>query len=198
MLSIRNLSKNYGQQMVLPGLSIEFADSRTCIVGANGSGKTTLLFILAGLLKSDSGNVLWQEKILANSKVMTSMTAIASDGISIPGFLTVKKLLLLTESLWQVKIPEKLVLEFGLDAHFNKKVNQLSAGNLKKTQLVNAFMRNPEVLLLDEPNTSLDEHSCEVLWRAMREYPGSIIAASNEPALFTQAGFAIQDLTDDH
>lgn len=194
MLSISNVSKYYGQQQILSDLSVEFADKRTCIVGPNGSGKTTLLFVLAGLIKPETGKVQWRGSTVAKPQ---EISAIASDAISIPGFLTVKKLLLLTQNMWQTEFPQSLLSEFGLEPHLNKKIEQLSAGNLKKTQLVNAFMRSPKVLLLDEPNIALDENSCEVLFRAIRDYPGTIVAASNEPERFAGAGFRLQGVSND-
>ncbi|WP_448567672.1 ABC transporter ATP-binding protein [Thalassotalea ganghwensis] len=194
MLSISNISKYYGHQQVLADMSMVFSERRTCIVGPNGSGKTTLLFILAGIEKPDAGQVLWQGSAVTKPQ---KISAIASDAISIPGFLTVKKLLSLTQSMWQTEFPQKLLSAFALDLHLHKKISQLSAGNLKKTQLVNAFMRNPEVLLLDEPNIALDDKSCNVLFEAIQEYQGTVVVASNEPERFADLGFCFHAVNND-
>ncbi|MGI5309540.1 ABC transporter ATP-binding protein [Rheinheimera sp. WS51] len=194
MLSVRNLVKHYGQQPVIKELSLQFANNRSCIIGANGSGKTTFLFILAGLTKPDSGQVLWQGKKLTSPQ---SITAIASDAIRIPNFLTVRKLFLLTQSMWQLDFPDKLIAAFGLTPHLDKTLDQLSAGNLKKAHLINAFMRNPSLLLLDEPNIALDDNSCKALWQAIEDFSGDIIIASNEPAVFTDKGFKLQSIRGD-
>lgn len=175
-------------------LSLEFADRRSCIVGPNGIGKTTLLFVLAGLIKPASGEVRWRQRPVPKP---WEITAIAADAISIPSFLTIKKLLLLTQAMWRTEWPHSLLSEFALEPHLNKKITQLSAGNLKKAQLVNAFMRNPNVLLLDEPNIALDENSCEVLLQAIKDYPGIVVAASNDPERFVNAGFCLQELSSD-
>lgn len=194
MLSVNKLVKYYGQQPVIKELSLQFANKRSCIVGANGSGKTTLLFILAGLVKPDSGHVLWQEQKVTSPQ---SLTAIASDAISIPSFLTARKLFLLTQTMWQLDFPDKLIAAFGLTPHLDKTIDQLSAGNLKKTHLINAFMRNPSLLLLDEPNIALDEGSCKALWQAIDEFSGAIIVATNEPAIFAAKHFAVQGISSD-
>ncbi|WNO60761.1 ATP-binding cassette domain-containing protein [Rheinheimera sp. MMS21-TC3] len=194
MLSVSNLVKYYGQQPVIKELSLQFANKRSCIVGANGSGKTTFLFILAGLIKPDSGQVLWQGKKLISPQ---SITAIASDAIRNPSFLTVRKLFLLTQSMWQLDFPDKLIAAFGLTPHLDKTLDQLSAGNLKKAHLINAFMRNPRLLLLDEPNIALDENSSMALWQAIDDFSGDIIVASNEPAVFTGKGFNLQGISGD-
>ena len=194
MLTIKNITKYYSQQPTLSDLSVEFADKRTCIVGPNGSGKTTLLFVLAGLIKPEVGEIRWQERTVTR---LQEISAIASDVISIPGFLTVRKLLLLTQNMWQTEFPQKLLSEFALAPHLDKKIGQLSAGNLKKTQLINAFMRKPEVLLLDEPNIALDESSCKVLFQAIKDFPGVVVVASNEPERFADEGFKLQRLSHD-
>jgi len=56
-------------------------------------------------------------------------------------------------------------------------------------------MRKPEVLLLDEPNIALDEQSVAALWKIISHYPHAIIVASNEPDVFTQRQFVLQNLS---
>jgi ATPase subunit of ABC transporter with duplicated ATPase domains len=70
----------------------------------------------------------------------------------------------------------------------------LSSGNLKKLQLILAFMRQPDLLLLDEANIALDEPAQLLLWQLIARFEGWIIAASNEAALYQEKGFSLVSL----
>lgn len=194
MLSVNNISKAYPPQglqapsWVLQNVSIDFANNRTCVVGANGSGKSTLLLIIAGLLNAHKGHIAWQGEAQTKQS-LKRMVALASDNILIPSFLIARQVISLTQETYKVDWPQTLISEFGFDEHLDKTVDSLSTGSLKKLQLICAFMREPQVLLLDEPNIALDNKSVKVLWRHIKAFPNMIIVASNEPSLYVEQAF---------
>lgn len=199
MLSVNNISKAYPPQglqapnWVLQNVSLDFANNRTCVVGANGSGKSTLLLIIAGLLNANKGHIAWQGEAQSKQS-LKQLVALASDNILIPSFLIARQVISLTQETYKAAWPQSLISEFGFDAHIDKTVDSLSTGSLKKLQLICAFMREPRVLVLDEPNIALDNKSVQVLWQHMEAFPNMIIVASNEPSLYVQQAFERLDL----
>ncbi|MFT6267977.1 MAG: ABC-type multidrug transport system ATPase subunit [Alphaproteobacteria bacterium] len=204
MLTLHNITKSYtkanktppiGKQAgVLQGYSANFTSPRSCVVGENGSGKSTLLLVIAGLLSPDAGIIKWQQKTTL-CKQRKQMFAIASDSIAIPEFLTAQQVIELNQSTWQLPMPDALIEQFNFGPHIFKTIDALSAGNLKKLQLISVFMRQPSLLLLDEPNIALDQQSVNALWNIIDCYNGKIIVASNEPTLFEAKGFNIEALS---
>lgn len=202
MLILQNISKAYAnsnqsspisQDNILSDYSAKFDLPLNCIVGENGSGKSTLLLIIAGLLLPNAGGIEWQQKTVV-AKQRKQNFAIASDSIVIPEFLSAQQVLKLNQSTFDLPWPETLITRFNFAPHVHKTIDALSTGNLKKLQLIVAFMRHAPLLLLDEPNIALDEPSVAVLWELIGSYKGMIVAASNEPELFASKGFAIKSL----
>lgn len=189
MFSIHQLSKAFGKTVIFNDYSADFTADRVCIIGPNGTGKSTLLCMIAGLVNYPCGYISFNNKPLDKTN-----TAIASDSIVMPGFITANDVLLLTKSSWQSDWPQAIIDGFNFSPHLNKRISELSAGNLKKLQLINAFMRSPQILLLDEPNIALDEPSVAFLWQQMAAFAGMIIVASNEPDLFNAKSYVIHDL----
>jgi ABC-2 type transport system ATP-binding protein len=204
LLSLNQLTKAYTQTgeklplglnaLVLQNYSCDFVDPRTCVVGENGSGKSTLLLVISGLLSPNAGTVSWHQDVTV-CKQRKQMFAIASDSIVVPEFLTAQQVIGLNQSTWQLPWPELLIEQFNFSPHVHKTIDALSAGNLKKLQLISALMRQASLLLLDEPNIALDEQSVSALWDIIDSYSGTIIVASNEPTLFKAKGFSIEALS---
>ena len=170
MLNLLNVSKQYAARSnktqtlaVLNNYSCQFSAHRECIVGENGSGKSTLLLAVSGLLAIDNGVIEFNgQETTQNTR--KQRFSIASDSIVIPEFLSANQVLQLTSRTWQVAWPAKLIEQFNFTAHIDKTVDALSAGNLKKLQIICALMRKSELLLLDEPNIALDEKSVSNFW----------------------------------
>ncbi len=192
---------------MLDNFSINFNQPRCCVIGSNGSGKSTLLVLIAGLLEADSGVFSYLEmppvqntsnncshRVKLSAKERKKVAAIASDSITFPPFLTAKQVLMAIVNTWQLEWPKNLIDTFNFNQHINKTVSALSSGNLKKLQLISAFLRKPPILLLDEPNVALDKSSVDVLWQLITHYEGQVIAASNEVELFRFKGFDIQSI----
>ncbi len=89
---------------------------------------------------------------------------------------------------------KSLVKRFGFNDFLHTKVINLSSGNLKKLQLINALMRKASVLLLDEPTAALEHKSVPVLLACIDEFQGQVILTSHEPEPFLQSGFEVQAL----
>jgi ABC-type multidrug transport system ATPase subunit len=196
MLKINELNKSYSQKSSAANVLVDYCaefGKRTCLVGPNGTGKSTILLAVSGLMAIDSGEILWDQKV-TNKQTRKALAAIASDSVVIPEFLSATQVFELNQHTYKVPWPAKLIEEFNFTTHIYKTVDALSSGNIKKLQLISAMMRNPKILLLDEPNIALDEKSVKILWQYIDNFEGCLIVASNEPKLYAEKGFAIQDI----
>jgi ABC-type multidrug transport system ATPase subunit len=187
-VKISNLSLYRGDKAVLQHYQQQFSQSRSCITGANGSGKSSLLCAIAGILPYQSGTIHWHDSLITQAR---ADIAIASDAIALPEFARAADIILLTQQLWQLSWPQQLIDGFNFAAQLDTRCGSLSTGNLKKLQLILAFMRQPALLLLDEANIALDSAAQQTLWQLIADFDGQIIAASNEAQLYASKGFAL-------
>ncbi|GAB59685.1 ABC transporter ATP-binding protein [Rheinheimera nanhaiensis] len=187
-VKISNLSLYRGDKVVLQQYQQQFSQSRSCITGANGSGKSSLLCAIAGILPYQSGTIHWRDSLISQAH---ADIAIASDAILLPEFASASDIILLTQKLWQLSWPQKLIDGFAFAPQLDTRCASLSTGNLKKLQLILAFMRQPALLLLDEANIALDTAAQQTLWQLIAGFDGDIIAASNEAGLYAARGFTL-------
>lgn len=193
ILKINKLNKKWRDKIIFENYDATIFNRRTCILGENGLGKTTLLSIIAGLEKFESGHIMLCNQALENP---ISKVALASDSILIPPFISANEVLELQCESFGLTWPVLLTKHLYFEEHLPKKVAALSAGNLKKLHLITAFMRQPTLMLLDEPNIALDPKSLSALWELIDDYPHNIIVASNEPDTYDSQSFETKHLFD--
>lgn len=148
---IDKLCKSYGDNQVLDLLDFEFeAGEITCIMGASGIGKTTLLRILMGLEKSDSGSISGIDEntrisaVFQEDRLCDNLTPLGN--VSMVCDRTISKEFI-KEQLVSI-LPEKAVLQ---------KSSELSGGMRQRVAIVRAFIKDSDVILMDEPFKGLDE-----------------------------------------
>ncbi|MBQ2062193.1 MAG: ABC transporter ATP-binding protein [Oscillospiraceae bacterium] len=157
---IINITKKYGRKEVLRGASFR-AVSGTCtgILGANGSGKSTLLKILAGVLKSDGGQFLWQGEDLLKSPARQAKTvAYVPQGTPLIEELSARNNL----RLWyepqalERSLDSGVLRQLGVHEFLRTEASRLSDGMKKRLSIGCAMAKEPAILLLDEPTSALD------------------------------------------
>ena len=191
MIEVKNLTKSFANKIVFQNYSIAFNANKLCIEAENGLGKTTLFTIIAGLDPHYSGDILLDGEKVAQ---LQNQVAIASDKIPFPTFLTAKQILTLTHSSWQCEWPDTLCEMLRFSQFLDTKVGELSSGNQKKLQLINAMMRHCDYLILDEPSAALDAESVKALLVWIEQYKGQLIISCHEPEPFIEIGFDKQPL----
>lgn len=156
MILIENLTKKFENKEILRGISFEVPKgSITGFIGPNGAGKTTTIKIIAGLLRKTSGKVeVFGEDPWNNPKIYERMSIIFTD-LNYPQENTVKEYLQAMAKIYGKNIRE-LIEEFKLGPHLKKKLSQLSSGLLQRVQLVAALIKEPELIVADEPTANLD------------------------------------------
>lgn len=158
-LEIKNLAKYYGDILGVKNLNLELEKGEIFgFIGPNGAGKSTTLRCIMNLINKSQGEI-YINGILFD-KDNTSLKEIVGylpSEINLYEDLTVQEILNYHQSFYKKDLSKnrnKLVKLFKLDE--NKKIENLSLGNLKKLGIVLALMHEPEILILDEPTSGLD------------------------------------------
>jgi NitT/TauT family transport system ATP-binding protein len=194
VLEVKNVSKKFveeGNEVVaLEGVNFAVNDDEfICLVGPSGCGKSTMLRIISGLDKPTGGEVIFEDKPITGPTPKISMVfqlfgllpwKTAQENVEVPleviGVPKAKRVELAHEYLRQVK----------LEGSENIYPHDLSGGMKQRVGIARALALNPEILLMDEPFSSLDELTARALrdlvltiWRKKDENPNSIVMVSH-------------------
>jgi Cu-processing system ATP-binding protein len=190
MIKITNLRKSYGQLDVLKGIDTSFNHPGIyAVLGPNGSGKTTLMKSILGLVLPQEGTISFAGKDVRDDYNYRSLIGYLPQIARFPENLTVRELLNMIKDLGgKGDSGAELITLFGLTEHINKKLRNLSGGTRQKVNLVQAFMADSPVYLLDEPTAGLDPLSLIFLKDLLRrkKEEGKIILVTTHIMSFVQ------------
>jgi branched-chain amino acid transport system ATP-binding protein len=165
MLEIKNLTVNYGAITALRGISLEVRKGDiVTLIGANGAGKTTTLRAISGLLKVQSGEVLYEGRNIANlpaHQIVKLGISHVPEGRMVFANLTVMENLMMGAYLQTDKkaIQQELDYVFGIFPRLQERQKQvagtLSGGEQQMLAIGRALMGKPKFLMLDEPSLGI-------------------------------------------
>ena len=166
-LEVDGVSKYYGDFPALRDIRLSIEPGSTvALLGRNGAGKTTLLRIIAGLSKASEGSVRIQNADVRQQATRRRI-GVLGHGISLYDELSATENLVLFANLYGLEEPEKTAAAWlertGLGRVRDGLVREFSRGMRQRLAVARAFMHEPEVLLLDEPFTALDDRAIAVL-----------------------------------
>ena len=172
ILEIINLKKYYGNVRGIEDISIKLKRGEAYgFIGPNGAGKSTTIRALMSLINPTSGMILIDGKKLdKNDLELKKIIGYLPSEIYLYDDLTVKEILNYHESFYEKNINKRrkqLVKLLKLDE--NKKIEDLSLGNLKKLGIILALMHEPKILILDEPTSGLDPIMQNVFYEILLE-----------------------------
>lgn len=173
MFSLKHI--RYKNVLHIDNLNIE-KNKVTCIVGQSGSGKTTLLRLLNKILSCDEGEILYNGKSLKNIdsiKLRRKVVMLSQIPAIFNGNIKENLLMGLKFSEKPLVSDDKLcdMLKFvQLNKQLSENVEQLSGGERQKLSLARALLLNPEVFLLDEPSSALDEDTEHLIIKSLVDY----------------------------
>lgn len=170
---VSTLVKAYGALPVLRGLNLRVKrGERLLLLGQNGSGKTTLLKILATLIRPTAGRAFVQGWDVVEDRVhVRRRIGFLSHQTYLYAEMTVLENLQFYGEMYGTDIDEATLRHrlhgVGMDVWRNAQVRTLSRGMQQRVALVRAMLHAPQVLLLDEPDTGLDQRAAESLVRLL-------------------------------
>ncbi len=175
MIAAQALVKSYGPRRALAGVDLHVAAGEcVLLVGPNGAGKTTLLRILATLVRPSSGSVRigGLDPGRAAAQVRQRIGYLAHQTLLVDD-LTVEQNLRFFARLYGLadgaRRADALLERVGMRAWRNEPVRALSRGMQQRVAIVRALLHDPDVLLLDEPYSGLDESASAVLGALLDE-----------------------------
>ena len=181
-IEVRALTKRFSRQPVLNQLSLTINEGDVCVlVGDNGAGKTTLLRLLAGLARPSQGDVSLCGLSPAQNPHLRRLIGYVGHQHMAYQDLTPHENLRHTARLYQLDHSEARVSQalhaFGLRTYQDQPVRTLSRGMQQRLSLARATLHNPDILLLDEPYTGLDQQAACFLDETLGQWrgPGRII-----------------------
>jgi Cu-processing system ATP-binding protein len=166
MIAIQHLYKKFKNLQALDNISAEMERGQViALIGPNASGKTTLIKSLLGLVRPDSGNILFDgENILGKYDYRNRLGYMPQSAGYPPNIKTGQLFGMLKEIRNNPQFTDNdLVKEFALEKMYHKPVKTLSGGTRQKVSAALAFLFDPEVLILDEPTAGLDPLATEIL-----------------------------------
>lgn len=190
------ISKSFGSKIVIKDARIKVRNAQcTLLIGENGTGKTTLLKIMSGLDKPDVGLVRMDDRDYqwgqSKSRLLKNMMYLHQQPYMLDG--TVRKNLeyILKVNGLSVKRHQASIQEAiewaGIERFIDQDAKNLSGGEKQRVAIARAYLRNPQVVLLDEPTANLDQASRLRTLELLKQLKASGIAmiiASHDPDLF--------------
>ena len=179
MLQVNNISFSYDEAIVLDSVDFEIrAGEHVAIMGESGCGKSTLLKIIYGLLPLESGKIFWKGKEargpLYNLVPGEPFMKYLSQDFDLMPFTTVKENIAQYLSVFYPEEQEKRTKELlaltDLNAFADTKVKNLSGGQQQRVALCRVLAQKPELLLLDEPFSHIDNFRKNGLRRNLFDY----------------------------
>lgn len=223
MILIHNLSKVYGQNTVLKNISMRFDEGKIYgLIGSNGCGKTTLMRCICGFSQPTSGYVVVNgcliggrsalrrnpELAKADAGIISRVSDFAPNTgviIETPGFLPhetgLQNLMLLAAMSGRADRlrTRRAMIELGLDPDEKKPVWKYSLGQRQRLGFAQAFMEDPDVLILDEPFNAMDKASMEEVHDLLQRFKAqdkTVLLASHSAEDIARACDVIFEMED--
>ena len=209
MIEVKDIHKSFGDLEVLKGVNLKVEKGEiVAIVGKSGAGKTTLLQIIGTLDRPTKGQVLMdgtdvfamKDRELAAFRnkhigfifqfhqLLPEFTAL--ENVCIPAMIAREK-----EADYQARATQ-LLTELGLKDRMHHKPNELSGGEKQRVAAARALMRQPDIILADEPTGSLDTQNkkelSDLLLQLRKQYGQTILLVTHDKELAAIADRTIE------
>nr|WP_166851867.1 ATP-binding cassette domain-containing protein [Isoptericola sp. BMS4] len=174
-ISIRNLTKSFGDNAVLKGVDLEVRPGTIfALLGSNGAGKTTTVNIASTLLAADGGSVRVAGHDVAESpEEVRRSISLTGQFAAVDEVLTGRENLVLIARLRRVDAPAKvaddLLARFGLTDAADRPASTYSGGMKRRLDIAMSLIGSPAIIFLDEPTTGLDPEARLEVWKTVQE-----------------------------
>ena len=198
-LSLTNIKKSFGQGdsrvEVLKGIDLSIEKGEFCVLlGPSGSGKSTLLNIIGGIDRADSGQITIEGELMEKmtvkrlSQYRRKHLGYVFQMYNLIPNLTVRENIEVGAYLSDKPLDvDEMLHTLGLYEHRNKLPNQLSGGQQQRTAIGRAIVKNPDILLCDEPTGALDYKTSKEILKLIEtvneKYGNTIIMVTHNDAI---------------
>jgi len=175
MISIKNISKTYGEIKALQNISLEIKRGELFgLIGSDGAGKTTLMRILTTLLLPDSGEAKMDKfDVVDEFKKIRHIVGYMPGRFSLYQDLSVMENLNFFATVFGTTVEENYDLirdiYYQIEPFKNRRAGKLSGGMKQKLALSCALIHKPKILVLDEPTTGVDSVSRKEFWEMLKK-----------------------------
>jgi ABC-type uncharacterized transport system ATPase subunit len=181
ILELRGVRKSFGTSIALDDVDFALGAREVHgLLGGNGAGKTTLMNVLYGLYRMDAGNILLHEQAIEirspKDAIRHRIGMVHQHFLQISTFTALESIVLGTRIArpFSMDLREeelrlsKLCMRFGLDVDLHARIEELPIGARQKVEIIKALYRGVEILILDEPTTSLTPQEVDDLFQSLR------------------------------
>ena len=160
-ITIKNLAFSYDGKCLIENLNFDIPNGSVGLIkGESGSGKTSLLNVIAGLKKADRGNVICNNKVFINENTFLTPESrkigyVFQDFALFPHINAEKNITYALDKEFHHK--DYVTLRLNLNDHLHKMPHELSGGQQQRVALARAIAMRPNLLVLDEPFSNLDQ-----------------------------------------
>lgn len=190
-IAINNYTKKIKKRTVLDNINLTFDKGKIYgLVGKNGCGKTMLLRGICGFITASQGEIIINNIKVGNGKFAPSFGTVI-ENTELYNNLTAFENLSLLSSFSKNRVDKEVInywiKRFGLEPTNKKKYGEFSLGMRQRLSLAQAFMEQPELIVLDEPTNALDE-------KGIKEFHEIALEAKNDGATIIIASHSKEDI----
>lgn len=160
---LENVHRTFGSVVAVNNLNLEIDDGElVSILGPSGCGKSTTLFLIAGLLRPDSGNIYFGDKAITNIEPENRGIGMVFQNYALYPHMSVLKNIMFPLTMQKINKKEgkRLAIQMAelakIEDLLDRKPSELSGGQQQRVAIARALVKKPEILLLDEPLSNLD------------------------------------------
>lgn len=167
-LEVKDLTKRFGRKIVLNRLNFSQNSGILGISGPNGSGKSTLLKLLANLYTSPKGSIVWKkDETIIEYALFKQKLGFVAPYVNLYSELSAYENIHFLNTLRRIDISrnelQSLASALGVTFSLEQAYGSLSSGQQQRVKLLGALIGSPEIILLDEPGSNLDEDGIDRL-----------------------------------
>ena len=159
-LQIIDLTKKFGEQTALNNINLNIKKNEIVgLLGPNGAGKSTLMKSITGVLKIETGQILFQGRDISQSPIESKKNiGFLPENNPLYQDMFVKEYLNFVANIHKIssKRVDEVIDLVGITPEKSKKISQLSKGYKQRVGLAQAIIHQPDLLILDEPTNGLD------------------------------------------
>ncbi|MDP3879948.1 MAG: ABC transporter ATP-binding protein [Dehalococcoidales bacterium] len=173
-IEVQGITKSFGSKAALDGVDLKVARGESVVIfGHNGAGKTTLIKILSTIMKPTSGTIIMDGLNLKDdAERIRQHIGIVAHQTFLYGNLTAYENLDFYSRMYDVPGRQERIREVvemvGMTSRLYDRVSTLSRGMQQRLSIARALLHKPAIMLLDEPESGLDQHTSSTLWDTLK------------------------------